>query len=120
MPKREPTDLEDSQNWDMDNVVKSGPVKNRRTVVSVSFPSSAFQVVSAAAGEAGLSTSQFIREAAIAKASPYYAEVVVKWAGATSAVVAPFEPSYSTFAQTPIIEPHIEYKSEGAFVYTPA
>ena len=88
MMEREETDHEDSERWDLDNPVKSGPVKNRRTVVSVSFPSGAFQVVAAAAGEAGLSTSQFIREAAIAKASPGYVEGTISWAGGTPSVVA--------------------------------
>ena len=80
MMEREKTDYEDSKRWDLDNPVKAGPIKNRRTVVSVSFPSGAFQVVVAAAGEAGLSTSQFIREAAIAKASPGYVEGTMSWA----------------------------------------
>ncbi len=75
MTERETTELEDPQSWDLDHPVKSGPVRNRRTVVSVSFPSSAFQVVAEAAHEAGLSTSRFIREAAVAKASPAHVEV---------------------------------------------
>ena len=39
-------------------------------MVSVSLPSDVFQAVAAAAQEAGLSTSQFIREVTVAKASP--------------------------------------------------
>ena len=66
--------MEVPQSWDLDNPVRSGPVKDRRTVVSLSFPSSAFQIVAAAAHQSGLSTSQFIREAAVTKASPAYAE----------------------------------------------
>ena len=70
MKEQETGDLEEMKNWDLENPVKSDPVKNRRTVVSVSFPSRDFQVVAAAADQAGISTSQFIREAAVAKASP--------------------------------------------------
>ena len=119
MIERETIDPEDSQNWDLDKPVKSGPVKNRRTVVSVSFPSSAFQVVAAAAGEAGLSTSQFIREAAIAKASPAYVEVVASWAGGSAPVVVRLDASCSTLALT-TFEPRIEYTAEEAHIYTPA
>lgn len=70
MTAQQMTDSEDTQKYELDKPVKSGPVGNRRTVVSVSFPSRTFQVVSAAAEEAGVSTSQFIRDAVIAKASP--------------------------------------------------
>ena len=119
MTERETTTPEDSQDWDLDHPVKSEPVKNRRTVVSVSFPNKSFQIVAAAAGEAGLSTSQFIREAAIAKASPAYAEVVVSWAGGTASVVARLDPSCTTLAQTSF-EPRIEYTTKEAHVLMPA
>lgn len=119
MTQRETEDLEDSQSWDLDNPVKSGPVKNRRTVVSVSLPSSVYQIVAAAAEEAGLSTSQFIREAAIAKASPAYAESVISWAGCTDPVVAHLYPSCTTLAQASVESP-VEYTIEGAHVYAPA
>lgn len=119
MTMREATGPEDLQNWDLDNPVKSGPVKNRRTVVSVSFPSSALQVVAGAAGEAGVSTSQFIREAAIAKASPTYADIVISWAGASAPVVTHLSPSCTTLAQS-THEPSVERTSEGALLYTPA
>ena len=69
MTEQRTTGLEEAQCWDFDNPVKSGPAKDRRTIVSVSFTSSDFQVVSTAAHESGLSASQFIREAAVDKAS---------------------------------------------------
>ena len=119
MTERQTTEQEESQSWDFDNPVKSGPVKNRRTVVSVSFPSSDFQIVAAAAGEAGLNTSRFIREAAIAKASPVYTEVMVSWGGGTTSVVLLLGPSCSTLGEA-TYEPHIEYTGEGAHVYAPA
>ena len=121
MTEQQMTDPEDTQNYELDKPVKSGPVRNRITVVSVSFPSNTLQVVSAAAEEAGLSTSQFIREAAIAKASPVYAEVVVSWAGSSAPVVVHLDPSSSTLAQT-AFEPSItQCTLDGeAFFLTPA
>ncbi len=107
MKDQEASNLEEMQNWDLDNPVKSDPVKNRRTVVSVSFPSKAFQVVAAAADQAGLSTSKFIRDAAIAKASPAYVDVVSFWAGGNVPVVALIDTPCTTFAQ-PISEPQLE------------
>ncbi len=121
MTQRETTDLEDPQSWDLDNPVKAEPVKNRRTVVSVSLPSNIYQVVSAAAEQAGLSTSQFIREAALAKASPAYAESVISWSGGTDPVVAHLYPACTTLAQTSVELP-VEYTIEdkGARVYAHA
>ena len=119
MTERQTTDQEESQSWDFDNPVKSEPVKNRRTVVSVSFPSSDYQVVAAAASEAGLNTSRFIREAAISKASPVYTEVVASWEGGTTPVVFLIGPSCSTLGDS-THEPRIEYTGERAHVYAPA
>ena len=102
MTEKQNTDLEDSRNWDLDNPTKAGPVRGRRTVVSVSFPSGDFQIVAAAADEVGITTSQFIREAAIAKASPGYAETVVSWAGGTPQLLRSGGSSFSTLIQTSI------------------
>ena len=111
MKEQDTGDLEEMNNWDLDNPVKSDPVKNRRTVVSVSFPSSAFQLVAAAAEQAGLSTSRFIREAAVAKASPAYVDVVSSWAGGTGLVVAHIDTPCTTFAQ-PISKPQMDFIDE--------
>ena len=119
MAEREETELGDSRNWDLDNPIKSEAVKNRRTVVSVSFPSSAFQVVAAAAGEAGLSTSRFIREAAVAKASPAYVEAGVSWAGSAQSVMMNLSPSPTTLLQI-VEEPLVEDTVGKAHVYMPA
>ncbi|MYC07528.1 MAG: hypothetical protein F4X57_10210 [Chloroflexi bacterium] len=119
MIEREMTDLEEEQNWDFEDPVKSEPVRNRRTVVSVSFPSSALQVVAAAANKAGLSTSRFIRDAAIAKASPVYTEVVASWGGSTAPVVFRLDPSSSTLGQA-TEEPLIESPDNEAHIYLPA
>ena len=117
MAERETTDLEDSRSWHSDSPEKSGLVRNRRTVVSVSFPSGDFQVVAAAAHEAGLSTSQFIREAAMAKASPAHPEAGISWAGGTASVVIHI-PLRRTTLVANTREPKVEYTAKGADVYT--
>lgn len=100
MPNRETAELNAARSWDVDNPERSGPVRNRRTVVSVSLPGDVFQVVAAAAQEAGLSTSQFIREAAVSKASPAYVEADLSWAGSSGSVVSYVNPRPTTGAKT--------------------
>ena len=121
MIEKQNIDPEDSRSWDLKNPTKSGPVRNRRTVVSVSFPSRDFQVVSAAAAEAGLPTSQFIREAAIAKASPVYSESVISWAGGTAHFQLSVSPSCSTLGQYEIesVE-YLAHEDDHIRIYTPA
>ena len=117
MAERETTDLEDARSWDLDNPEKSGPVKKRRTVVSVSLPSDVFQAVAAAAQEAGLSTSQFIREAAVARASPAHVEADVWWAGSSGSVVSYLSPRSTTCVRN-ADEPLKQFIAENAHVYT--
>ena len=116
MAERETTDLEDARSWDLDNPERSGPAKNRRTVVSVSLPSDVFQVVAAAAQESGLSTSQFIREAAVAKASPAHVEADVWWAGSSAPVVSHLGLRPTTCV-TYVPEPEVRFIAENAHVY---
>ena len=117
MADQETTDLEDARSWDLDNPERSGPVKNRRTVVSVSLPSDVFQVVAAAAQEAGLSTSQFLREAAVARASPAYVEADLSWAGSSGSVVSYLSQRPTTGART-ADEALKRFIAENAHVYT--
>ena len=116
MTERETTDLEDARSWDLDNPERSGPVKNRRTVVSVSLPSDVFQVVAAAAQESGLSTSQFIREAAVARASPAHVEADLSWAGSSGSVVSYVSSRPTTGAKTADL-PLKQFIAENAEVY---
>ena len=116
MTEREETDIEDARNWDLDNPERSGPVRNRRTVVSVSLPSDVFQVVAAAAREAGLSTSQYLREAAVAKASPSRGEADLWWAGSSGSVVSYLSQRPTTGART-ADEPLKRFIAENAEVY---
>ena len=56
--------------WDLAGAVTQPPVKNRRSVVSVAFPSEQFQAVARAAREQGKKLSAFIREAAMRAVEP--------------------------------------------------
>ena len=65
----EDSELEDPQNWDWDNATKGRPTRTARAIVSVGFPGVDFDRVSLAAEHDGKKTSQFIREAAVERAS---------------------------------------------------
>lgn len=70
-------DLENVEQWDLENAEMHAPAKSARVVVSVSFPRSTFDRVAQRAEQLGLRTSEFIREAAIEKAaSPEPAQVI--------------------------------------------
>lgn len=116
MAERETTDLEDARSWDLDNPERSGPVRNRRTVVSVSLPGDVFQAVAAAAEEAGLTTSQFIREAAVARAAPSYVEADAWWAGSSAPVVSRLDLRPTTCVPY-VPEPRVRFIAENAHVY---
>ena len=61
---------EDPEEWDLENAETRPPVANPRAVVSVAFPARDFEVVATAARLAGKKLSEFIREAALARARP--------------------------------------------------
>lgn len=70
-------DLESEENWDFDQAEVHPPAKRNRAVVSVAFPRPAFEQVSRAAEIAGARVSEFIREAALEKASRQTEEAVL-------------------------------------------
>ena len=80
---RETAELQNPDNWDYDSAELHPPVKNRRTVVSVSLPSADFQLINAYAERMGMRVSEMIRKAALEKASPQEGSVVFQWAGST-------------------------------------
>ena len=116
MAEREARGPEDARNWDLDEPGKSGPVRNRRTVVSVSLPGDVFQAVAAAAEEAGLTTSQYIREAAVARASPPHVEADAWWAGSSAPVVSRLDLRPTTCVPY-APEPEVRFIAENAHVY---
>jgi len=69
MKKDTENELENQDNWDFDQAETKGPVKSNRVVVSVAFQRTDFQLVSKLAQRLGKKTSEFIREAAVEKAS---------------------------------------------------
>ena len=69
MDDRELRALEDPEEWDSDRAEVRPPSKSARAVVSVAFARDDFGRVSEAARREGMKTSEFIREAALARAA---------------------------------------------------
>jgi hypothetical protein len=61
-------ELRNPANWAMEDATLHPPVKSPRSVVSVSFGSDDLAIVANAAREAGMKTSEFIRNAAVEQA----------------------------------------------------
>ena len=61
--------LQDPENWDFERAERRGGVKGARAIVSVAFGRDDFESVAACAERNGKRTSEFIREAALEKAS---------------------------------------------------
>ena len=57
--------MQDQSNWDMREAVVHQPVKNPRAIVSVAFSRAEFEEVVARAQQAGMRTSQYIRQMAL-------------------------------------------------------
>ncbi len=64
-------ELQDESTWDLENVEEQLPTPERkaRAVVSVAFPAEDIGIVSAAARNADMKLSAFIRDAAVEKAN---------------------------------------------------
>ena len=63
-------ELQNPDNWDFDNAVEVKPRRKARAIVSVAFPSADFERVCKAAEKVGTKVSQYIRHAAMQKATP--------------------------------------------------
>jgi hypothetical protein len=83
MDKQHENDLENTENWDYDNLEIKEPIKSPRVVVSVAFPHEGFIIVSQYAERLGKKTSEFIREAALEKAKNRGLEIMVNDFGST-------------------------------------
>ncbi|MBI4287627.1 MAG: hypothetical protein HY671_04250 [Chloroflexi bacterium] len=86
MNKKLDRELESSENWDYDHPVVREPVKASRVVVSVAFQRLDFNRVAQAAERSGKKVSEFIREAALEKASGSRAASIEYSSGSTGAV----------------------------------
>ena len=86
-------DLENTENWALEEAELRPPVQGRRAVVSVSMPSDDFALVARSARQAGMKTSEFIRVAAIEKARhvPVQAELRLSGTGASGEATFLFE-----------------------------
>lgn len=78
-------ELENSDNWDYERPIVREPVKAPRVVVSVAFHRPDFARVSQAAERSGMKTSEFIREAAIEKATGQGGATVIYFSGTPGA-----------------------------------
>jgi hypothetical protein len=61
--------LENTEEWDFEHVSRRPGVKGRRAVVSVAFPRNEFEIVDECAERSGEKLSEFIRRAALSRAS---------------------------------------------------
>ena len=77
---------ENSENWDYQRPIVKKPVKSSRVVVSVAFPRADFVRVSAYAERLGRKVSEFIREAAVEKATGQSGASIVHGSGGTGAL----------------------------------
>ncbi|MDQ2652318.1 MAG: hypothetical protein M3Z20_04655 [Chloroflexota bacterium] len=74
MSKEELEELQDAGSWEEDGAIAQPRGKAPRAIVSVAFPREDFERVTAQAKLAGMKTSEFIRQAALEKASPQLRE----------------------------------------------
>jgi hypothetical protein len=79
-------ELERPETWDLERPEVREPVKAPRVVVSVAFPRDHFEQVSVYAERIGKRTSEFIREAAIEKATGRTTGTLLFSSGSTGAL----------------------------------
>ena len=77
-------ELKDPNEWDFESAEVHRPVKKPRAIVSVAFPREDFELVSERASQLGMKTSEFIRVAAIEKASVKAEVYEMAWHGGSS------------------------------------
>lgn len=101
MTKISPDELEqlqDSDSWDFPNAQRRDPEPNRRVIVSVGFQRSDYELVTSAAERCGQRISQFIREAAVDRATEGAQLVGIRAYGPAFIVVGGTEQSPHTNA----------------------
>ncbi len=76
---------EEQDEWDLEHAEKRVPSRRARAIVSVAFPREDFEAVEIAAERLGKKLSEFIREAAVARALPQETpRAVISFAGMSS------------------------------------
>ena len=93
MDERELRELQDPNAWDLERAERRPPVKSGRTVVSVAFPRKDFARVAMAAERLGQRISEFIREAALEKASDQTRHVILAASSSSGSAVFPGRPN---------------------------
>ena len=63
------SDLENTDNWDVESAERRPPVRRRRVVVSVALPPDDFDKIARFAELNGMKVSEFLRESALERAS---------------------------------------------------
>ncbi|MEA2598322.1 MAG: hypothetical protein QOF01_4791 [Thermomicrobiales bacterium] len=78
MDDTELRELQDPDTWDFDQAEEHRPTERARAVVSVAFQRDDYDAVSEAARDEGMKVSEFIRDAALARAAylPRHTRVV--------------------------------------------
>ena len=69
MSEKDMSQLEQADNWDYENAERRPAVKKSRVIVSVAFPRADFERVAEYAERMAKRTSEFIREAALERAT---------------------------------------------------
>ena len=96
MSKRGDRELEAPGNWDYESAERRSPARPARVVVSVAFPRDDFEQVAKCAEIQGMRTSEFIRVAALDRATAHAGVTTFSWSGGTAGtfvVAAPLWPS---------------------------
>ena len=84
MVRRKEDELEDLDQWDLENAERQRPGKSARAIVSVAFSIPEFDIVAGAAERLAVPTSRYIREAAIDQATGAAASASIQFLGWTT------------------------------------
>ena len=103
--------LQNPENWDVDQAAVRPGTKKARAVVSVAFNRYDFELVVGAAQRSQVKTSEFIREAALDRASTLPKVTDFRWVGGSlhSAVFVQTQPSTVTSSHSRNIVEDIEH-----------
>ena len=111
--------LESAEEWDFEHASKRPGVKGRRAVVSVAFPRDEFEVVDEGAERSGEKLSEFIRKAALNRASRHSAIAATALSGGDGFIVGSHWMAGVTQAAVGVAE--VVHNSEPAnIVFQPA
>ncbi|MBM3942113.1 MAG: hypothetical protein FJ316_04155 [SAR202 cluster bacterium] len=86
MNQKDERELEKPETWDFEHPQVREPAKASRVVVSVAFRREDFMLVSASAEQSGKKVSEFIRKAALEKASGQGAVTFLRGSGSVGTV----------------------------------